>query len=633
MFQLVQKHKRLLQVVFMLLIIPPFAFFGLEAYTRSFSGRDDVATVEGTPISQREFSTELARQQERMRAVFGRSVDTAALDTPEIRRGLLDSLIAQRVLVSEAARARVLVDDDTLRGAIAGMPAFHVDGKFSRPAYETVLRAQGLTPATFQENLRMQISLSQLSRAVGETAFTARSSLERLAALEEQKREVVEARVAAEPFLAQVRIEPAQVRAYYDSNQADFRVAERVRAQYVVLSAADLAAQASVTEGELKAAYDAGRAQAGGGEQRRASHILIQVAPEAKDAERQAARKKAQEVRGEVARAPARFAELARKHSQDPGSAEKGGDLGFFPRGSMVKAFEDAAFALKEGETSGVVESEFGYHIIRVTAIQGGKAPTFDSMRKQLAAEVQRQKGQRRFAEVAEAFGNMVYEQSDTLEPAAQKYQLQIQTSDWLENTPNEKAGPLDNARLRSALFSSEALQNKRNTDAVEVAAGVLVAARVAGHQPASTRKFEEVQADIEKRLRLREAAKLAKSEGAKRLEALRNGEAASLAWGAAKQVSRRDPQGVSPGALKSIASADTAKLPAYVGVDAGDAGYAIYRITKVIESPPRTEQQRNADLERARMQDGAAQYEAYLGALRGRSKVEVNEARLLEKK
>lgn len=632
MFSIVNKHKRLLQLVLALVLLPPFAFFGLEAYTRGASGKDEVASVEGTSISEREFTEELARQQERVRQMFGGQADPALFDTPVLRKGVIDQMIAERVLATAAIKAHLMVDDDTLRNTIAAMPPFQVDGKFSREAYERVLRAQGLTPTGYQERLRYEMSLTQLARSVADTGFTARTALDRMAALETQQREVSEARISSESFAAAVKVDAAQVKAYYDANAAEFRVPERVKAQYLVLSASDLASRNPVSEAELKEAYQAKVAKEGGAEQRRASHILIPLAPGMKDSEKGAARAKAEQVLAELKKSPSRFAELAKKYSEDPGSKDKGGDLGFFSRGSMVKPFEDTAFSLKEGETSGIVESEFGFHIIRVTGVQSARLPTLESMRKELTSQAQAQKGARLFNEAASDFGNTVYEQSDSLEPAATKFKLTLQTSDWVDASGAGAAGVLANARLRAALFSADALQNKRNTDAVEVAPGTLAAAWVLEHQPATQRKFEDVRADIEKKLRLREAAKLAQKDGAAKLEALRKGENVSVSWSATRMVSRRNAQGVSPNAMSALAALDPAKLPGYAGVEAGDAGYVLYKVTRVAEPPAASDAQKSAESQQMQRMSGQLQYDAYLAALRGRSKVSINSDRIEKK-
>ena len=619
MFDFVTKNKRILQV-FLGLIALTFATWGIESYTQFRGQRDEIASVNGMLISQREFESELRQQQERIRQVFGRAVDPASLDTPESRQALLDSLISQRVVASAAAKANLSVSDAMLAEAIHSIPAFQSGGSFSKANYELMLRSQNppLTPTQFEGRLRFDMALAQLSRAVAESAIVPRTVAERLVALEGQKREVADAAVRAEQFLPQVKIDEARIRAHYDANPSEYRTPERVRAEYLVLSGEALARLEPPTEAEIKAAYEGRAAQFRVDEQRRASHILVKTKAEADT------------LLTEVKKAPARFAELAKKHSQDSGSAEKGGDLGWFGRGMMVKPFEDAVFAMKDGEIAGPVQSEFGFHVIRMTGLQAGKARSFEEARKELADELVRQKGARKFAEAAEAFGNLVYEQPDSLKPAAERFKLPLRTSGWITKSVNQELGALDNPKLLAALFSSDSLSKKRNTDAIEVAPSTLVAARVIEHQPAAQRSFDEARAEIGEMLRRREAAALAQKDGAAKLEALRKGADAGIKWGPVRSVSRRETGGVPPEVLRLIVSADVSKLPAYAGMPVPEEGYALFRISKVVDVAPSANSAENS----ARMGQlfGGAQYRAYVASLRQRADVSVRKE-MLEKK
>src|SRR5688572_19595573 len=557
-------------------------------------GRDSVATVNGMDISQREFGEELRRQQEQMRRVFGGALDPSVLDSPESRRAVLDGLIQQRLLAHETARAHMVMSREAVIDAITGAPEFQEDGKFSSAKYSAYLAARGLSDQGNVAELQRQIPVARFAGAIAETAIAPRSVAARLAALESQKREVSEARISEQQFLAQVKIDDAKAKAYYDANPGDFRTPERLRAEYVVLSAESLARQDPPGEAEIKAAYDARASQFRVEEQRRASHILVKEKPEAE--------KLLQELR----KNPARFGDLARKHSQDPGSAEKGGDLGWFGRGMMVKPFEDAAFKLGQNEMQ-VVESEFGFHVLRLTGIQGAKARPYEEVKKELAEELGRAKGQRKFAEAAEAFTNMVYEQAESLKPAAERFKLQVQTTGWVAKSARQELGALDNPKLLSALFSSDSIKNRRNTDAIEIAPNTLVAARVLEHQPAAQRAFEEVKGEIVELLRRREASALALKDGTAKLEKLRKGEDAGVKFGAPRQVSRREAQGMPSNVLREVVSADTSKLPAYVGIPIPDGGYSLLRISRVIDEPAK-EGDAQAQT-RAGQVFGAAQY------------------------
>jgi peptidyl-prolyl cis-trans isomerase D len=610
MFDLVQKYKRVIQV-FLGLIALTFATWGIESYTKFRGATDAVATVNGLEITRREFDEELRRQQEQLRQMFGSAFNAEAFDTPEARRILLDGLVSQRLVSSVAVKAHLTVSDETLREVIASIPAFQAGGQFSRTAYESVLRAQNppLAPAQYEQRLRHDLALQQLALAVGGAAIPSRTVAERLAALESQKREVSEARIVAQQFLPQVKLDDARLKEYYDANPAEFRTPERLRAEYIVLSAAQLAAQEQVSEAELKAAYQERLAQMTQAEQRRASHILVKTQDEA------------DKLVLEIRKAPGRFAELAKKQSLDTGSAEKGGDLGWFGRGMMVKPFEEAVFAMKQGEGAAAVQSEFGFHVIRLTGVRAAKSRPFEEARAEIEAEMKKARAGRRFNEAADTFTNMVYEQADSLKPAAERFKLPVQTTGWIVKSANQELGALDNPKLLAALFSPEALRNKKNTDAVEVAPATLVAARVLEYQPAAQRSFDEVKPALAETLRRREAAALAQKDGMARLAKLRQGADAGLTWGAPKTVSRRDAKGMAPELLRQVVAADVSKLPAYVGV-AAEGGYALLRISKVTEADA---SEKAPDIaQRITVTLGTAQYQAYVASLRARADIEV---------
>jgi peptidyl-prolyl cis-trans isomerase D len=615
-FDLVTKYKRVIQV-FLGLIAITFATWGIESYTQFRASRDTVATVEGMEIPQREFAEELRRQQDQLRRMYGGAIDPAVLDAPESRRAVLEGLITQRLLAREVGRANMFMSREAVIEAITSAPEFQENGKFSAAKYSAYLAARGISDQGNVAELQSKLPLARFAGSISETAIAPRSVASRLAAIEAQQREVSDARISEQQFLPQVKIEEAQIKAHYDAHQADYRVPERVRVEYLVLSAEALARQDPPTEEEIKAAYEARASQFRVDEQRRASHILVKTKEEA------------EKILQELKKNPGRLAELAKKHSQDSGSAEKGGDLGWFGRGMMVKPFEEAAFKLAQNEMQ-VVESEFGFHVLRVTGIQAAKARPYEEVRKELAEELARQKGQRKFAEAAENFSNLVYEQSESLKPAAERFKLQVQQTGWVAKSTRQELGALDNPKLLSALFSSDAIKNRRNTDAIEIAPNTLVAARVLEHQPAAQRSFEEVKGQIAAELRQREASALALKDGQAKLEKLRKGEDAGVKWSAPRLVSRRDAQGMTLNVLRQVVAADTSKLPAYVGVPIPDGGYALLRISKVIEEPVKEGDPQVAA--RFAQLYGAAQYEAMVESLRSRADIDINAANLEKK-
>ena len=623
MFDAVRNNKRIVQL-FLALITLPFAFFGVESYVRSVGTGDSVAQVGDVKITQQQYQQTLREQQERLRTQLGAQFDPKLLDTPQARQAILDDLIDQQLLLIETGKRKMFASDQAIRAAIGGIEAFKVDGKFSPERYESLLKAQGMTPTSFEARLRQDLTLQQLAAGIGQSGLIARTVSDRILAMQTEKREVQEYRIGVDAFLDKVKLEDGAAKKFYDENSRQFEVPEQAKVEFVVRSMETIGGQLTVSDAEIKAWYDGHKDRFQQPEERRASHILIASEKIGKDK----ARAKAEELLKEIQKNPAAFADLAKKNSDDPGSAAKGGDLGFFGRGMMVKPFEDATFSLKDGEISGIVESDFGFHIIKVTGIHAAKEKPLADVRGEIEAELKKAGASRKFAEAAEAFSNMVYEQSDSLKPAADKFGLAIKQSDWLGRQANPASGPLGNEKLLAALFSEDSIKNRRNTEAVEIAPNTLVAARIVDYKPASLQPFENVKIAIETLLRRKEAQALARKEGETRLEALKKGED-KLAWGPVKRVSRIDHAALPPVAVPAVFRMETGKLPAFTGVELPGNGYALFRLNKVEAGEALDEARKQALLGQLGSLGAQEDVQGYLAALRSRYKVEVNKAAL----
>lgn len=619
MFDAVRNNKKIVQV-FLVLIALPFAFFGVESFRDGGAGVD-VAKVGEIKISQQEFQQAVREQQDRLRGQLG-ELDPKVLDNPEFRQAILDDLIDQRLLFQEVRKRHLFASDDAVRQAIMAVEAFQDNGQFSQQRYEALLSAQGMSPAGFEAQVRQDLALQQLAGTIGRSGIVSQRVTDKVLALQSEARHVQEFVLPVENYVAKVKLEDGAAKKFYDENTEQFRTPDQAKVEYVVLTPESLAVE--VSEAEIKAWYDGHKERYQQPEERRASHILIAAEKLGKDK----ARQKAEEVLREVQAKPAAFAELARKHSDDPGSASQGGDLGFFGRGMMVKPFEDATFALRDGEVSGIVESDFGFHIIKLTGQHVAREKPLAEVRGEIERELKSSAVARKFAEAAESFSNMVYEQSDSLQPVADQFKLKIQRSDWIGREANPAAGVLGNAKLLAAVFSDDTIQNKRNTEAVEVAQNTLVAARIAEYQPASVQPLAGLQATIEKLLVNQEAQKLARADGEARLAALQSG-TDKLAWGADKVVSRMDARLLPPQAAPLVFRMDKSKLPGYAGVDLPGKGYALYRLSKVTPGAA-LDTARRQGLQ-GQLRSLAAQQEVamYLSALRARYKVDVNEKAL----
>ena len=628
-FDAVRNNKRVVQV-FLALITLPFAFWGIDSYVRDSGAGSDLASVGDSKITMQQFDQAWRVQQDRMRQALGAKYDPASANTPEARLAVLNALVDQRLLLLEAAKGRLVAGDALLRDVISKIPALQEDGQFSMERYQAVLAAQGMSRPQFEAQLRQDLTLQQLVAAIGDTGIAGNTTTDEMLRAQSEERQVAELRISPEQFADQVKIAPAAIRKYYDENKKLFEIPEQAKADYVVLSLDALADKIELSDADVRAWYESHQDRYQQAEERRASHILF-IADG--NTEKEQAREKAESVLKELQQSPDQFAALARKYSQDPGSAEKGGDLGFFGRGMMAKPFEDAVFKLQEDEISGVVQSEFGFHIIKLTGIKAGAQRSLAEVRAEVEEELKRQTASRQFAEAAEVFSNMVYEQSDSLQPVAEKFNLKIQQSAWLPRDPDSKVlaslGTLGNQKVLASLFSADSLKYKRNTEAVEVAPRVLLSARVSEYRPASVKAFDTVRSDIEAALKAQEAAALAREAGEGRLRALREGNHEEKGWGTVKTLSRLDGQQLPAASLRAIFRADVQKLPAYVGTEVADGSYVLYQIIKASQ-PERADGNRRQALQREYSTIlGQENFAAYLAGLRTRYKIDINKSAL----
>jgi len=626
-FNWVHGNKRLIQVILGLIVIP-FAFWGVNFYQNALTDGGVVASVDGQKITEQEFGNALRQQQERMRSLLKQNFDPTLFDAPAMRQEVLEGMISQHLLTQYAFRRDMTLDDEQLRATIISIPAFQEDGRFSKARYEATLRAEGYSPLAFEASLRRDMVLQQLTGAFADSGIASKAVALEVALLRAQQREVSEHVIPAQSLQSQVRIAPEAAREYFDRNPSQFQLPEQVRVEYVVLSNDTLAAAEQVPPEDIRAYYEANTVKFGEPEQRRASHILISFKSNATGVDRDGARAKAEQILAQVRKSPGSFSELAKKNSDDPGSTAKGGDLGFFSRGMMVRAFEDAAFRLKLNEISDPVESEFGFHIIRLAAIKPGTMKSVEAVRPEIERELKKQHAAKRYAEAAEAFSNLVYEQSDSLKPAAEKFKLAIRQAEGITRQ-SSPVPSLGNPRVLAALFADDAIKNHRNIEAIEVGQNTLVSARVIDHKPTAQRPFDEVKVEIAGELVRKEALALARKRGAERLEELKRGNAAAAGFGSTKLVSRDNLQGLGPEA-SAVFGVDTSKLPAYIGVDSAN-GHILYRVSRVIDVPPDEARQRSVQAELGRV-NGSEEFKSLLVGLRANRKVEIDKT-LLEKK
>jgi peptidyl-prolyl cis-trans isomerase D len=617
MFDSIRSHRRWMMLFMLVLIFPSFVFFGIQGYNRFMGKEGELAMVGDTSISQQEFDIAQRDRAERMRQSFGASFDPRMLESPEARAAILDGLILDHTLTQEASRGNLRISDDQLRDFIARVPAFQDEGRFSIERYKAYLASQGQSERAFEERVRQDLRKQMLVQSVTDTVIVPKQVADRLEHIVQDSRDLRLLTLPTEAYLGKVKIDETQVAEFYEKNRKLFETPENLKVEFLVLDADSLSDSTATVEADLRAYYDQNKGRYGTEEQRRASHILI--TPDGGD--KAAARKKAEELLARIKANPGDFAKLAKEQSKDPGSAAQGGDLGFFGKGMMVKPFEDATMLLKPGETSEVVETDFGFHVIRLTEIRPAQVRPYEEVRGDIEKEVRSQQARKKLAESSELFTNLVYEQSDSLQPAAEKLKLKIQTQDQVtrDGLPAAQGQPpIFGPRLIEALFSDDSIKNKRNTQAIEIAPGVLVSARIVEHRPAAVRPLDEVKAAVRQRLERQEAARLAREAGLARLEELRK-QPSDAGFSPVLNVSRRAPQGVPAPMLNEVMRAPADKLPQYVGKDIEGAGYLIGHVLSSKPGSDLTADQRDAQTRAIAQQVSMADELAYAEAMRKR--------------
>jgi peptidyl-prolyl cis-trans isomerase D len=629
MFDAIRNHKRWLMFLLLLLVFPSFVFFGVQNYSGFMEGDNALAKVGRQTISPNELEAAMSQRTEQLRQMFGGQVDPKMFDTPEARKAMLDQLINQKVLAAETSRSGVAPTDAKLQETISAIPDLQQDGKFDYERYKNLLAARGMNERLFEANLRADLASQRLTNSIAESAFLPTTVVDQLLRANEQAVDVQEQLFKPADFTAQVKPTPEALKTYYEANKQSFEIPETIAAEYVALTSDAVGKTLTISDAEIKTYYEQNQARFGSEEQRQARHILIAAAKDAKQADQAAAKAKAEALLAQVKKDPASFVKLAKENSQDPGSAPNGGDLGFFGRGAMVKPFEDAAFALKPDEISGVVQSDFGFHIIQLVAVKPAAVKPLEQARPEIESQLRKDRQAKEFAKASETFSNTVYEQGDSLAPAAEKFKLPVQKAEGLTrariNAPAQPGEAL-NGKVVQALFKPDAIESRKNIEAVEAAPGVLVAARVTDHKPARVPPFEEVQAQVSARYIAAESARLATETGKKQLAQAQQAAANTQGFGNVKQVSRANPQGVSANALREITRAvATSKLPAVVGVELeGGAGYALYRVAALSAAPAIDEAKRTASSASFARSTSALELQGVLSQLRDQHKAKV---------
>lgn len=611
--------------IIVILICIPFALWGVQEYL----GPDPnvaVAEVDGEEISLFDYQTALQTVRASLNRQFPGQDVSRLLGESFIRTRAMDGLVQERLIAGASTDAGFLVSDEQLAGAIRSAPAFQRDGAFSQEEYEFALRRSGRSPGRFEADTRRRLLEAQWQDALVLSAAATQSRARRLATLESQMRTFSRLVVPAERF-AGAEVGEEAIARRYEEHQTAFMSPEEVRLRYVVLSRDDLAAEIEVPAGTLESYYEGRKAGYTTPEQRRVRHILIADEEGGSEALARADELRARILAGEA------FEDVARESSDDPGSAESGGDLGYGGQGIWVPPFEQAAFSLGIGELSEPVQSDFGFHLIRVEDIRESRTRTFDEVREELEREYRTEQAEQLYFEQVERLSNLAFEQPDNLDDAAEQLGLQVRESGYLTRRGEPGHEVFGDPAVIAATFDEDVLAGN-NSEPVEIEGYRTVVVRVDDRREPRQRTLDEVRPEIVAALQMEWAMDESRALGGELLERLRAGEdremvAGGLAWSEERTVGREEPD------LERTLREVLFSMPrpgagavTHDGVALPNGDFAILALDQVIENEVEA-----ADLDESRLrlsrQLGLDAHDSFVAALRERADIRVFEDRI----
>lgn len=594
MFDFIRTHQRLMLLVLVILIFPSFALVGISGYTNYVSANKELVRIGDSAITQEDFDNAQRNQLQQLQARMGSAFDPAVLNSPQMRENLLESLVDRAVIVEAATKDHFSVSDNVLRRAIASIPELQVDGQFSPERYNEVLASMGMTSRDFEQGQRAELALQRVLAPVGLTAALPVPVTDAVQQALTAERTIRLKTYAAQDYADKVTVTDEDIKTWYDQNQAALQVPEHISAQYLVLDeTAAMNGLPEISEADLQAYYQQNKSRYVLPGRVFLNHILVNAPQGASQADRSAARERAQALADKLKDNPAGFAELAKTESQDIGSAKDGGRLGWVSRGSLPAQLESAIFALVPNQVSGVVEGPDGYHIFLATEVEAERGETFEQARAKVQAEVRRQMGSERFADLASRLRDLAYDNATSLEPAAQGLGLEIRKANGIAQDrllPEQQvqgaaaaasadAAILDDIRVRRALFSPALMAEKQNSGVIEISPDTLVVVRVDQVVPARVQPLDQVSGFIRTALTNERATKAAQEAAQADMKTWQaNAGVVPAGFGDAMTVSRINPQGVETQALEAAFRASADALPAYEGVG-GQGGYVVVRV------------------------------------------------------
>ncbi|TPH19181.1 SurA N-terminal domain-containing protein [Litorilituus lipolyticus] len=500
-----EKSQGLTAKIILGLIILTFAVAGVGSYTNSVD--TSVATVNGESISQQDFNKAYQAQRNRMAQQFGEMFETLSNDAnymANFRQGVLDNLINEKLIDQASNDLAIRVSDERLKETIRQMPEFQVDGSFDNNRYLAIINQAGFFQSSdFRDYLRVEMVRRQLSQALVASEFNLPYQEKLQSNLQNQTRDIRFATIASEQFKADIEVTDEEINSYYLANQSRFENKEQVKVDYVRLDVAEIARNINVTDEEVAQYYQENVSDFTEEEKRRISHILIEFNDDESAAQATAESVLARLKQGED------FAELAKELSHDTFSGENGGDLEWLEPGVMEENFDDAALALANiGDTTDLIKTSFGFHIIKLTELQAEQIKTLAQVKDELRVKVSDERAQDQFFALQQELARISFEFPDSLEDAASEVGATVQTSSWLTRQGNP--APFNNPKVIEAAFSDLVLQDNMNSDIIEVNDNIAVVLRLNTFQEANVKPLDEVKAQINTTLVSQKATELA---------------------------------------------------------------------------------------------------------------------------
>ena len=562
--------------VVLAIIVVPFALFGIDSYLNSMGSNVTVASVNNFEISAQDFQRSMMVLQERLDA---EGQDRSILQSPELKKSVIESLVDSQLIKEAVNKYNFRISNDQLTTYLVGMPDFQENGKFSQQRYDQIVQYNGLTPKKLEDQIRGDMATQQIQGTLANLSYYPKNKIDDIAKIAYQKRHVKLYDLLLKDYEAAVKVSDEELNTFYNDNPSSFIRPDQVKIDFVVYSVANIVPTINVTDEDIKSFYEANKANYEGAEERSASHILFLADKSLSNDELTKVKTQAEKVLADLKKNPKKFSEYAKKYSQDPESAKNDGSLGFFKRGVMVKEFEDSVYSMKKGAISDLVQSDFGFHIIRLDDIKGDQV-TFADVKPQIKGELIYQKALEKYNTNAEDFSNMVYESKDSLQSVIDKYGLDVQQSQWLSKQDAERF--FNNPVFADAIFDKSIIENKFNTPAIEVSPNNLVSARVVDFRKSETRPFEEVKSEIKDYLKKRNAQENLINDGNKLVSDLQDASANEPKWFDDLTIDRSDKKGLSDVIAEEIFKLNSSNLPVYSGIFDPKGEFIVIKLDKV---------------------------------------------------